>query len=245
MSQACVWAYASATSCAQGERLRFRVGGDPAGGRVTVEDAVTGETLLEGAVHGPYWTLDVPADWTEFVVPGHVHARRGTRRGSVVRGPQRPPRQPGPGVRPVRHLAGVQPLRRARRGPLLDRGPAAARRASRSTGRVAGHHRNAGRTDCCAGCAPSGSRSTTARTSTFTWSRNCWVPTGCWSSTGTTSTGPGRCATPSSGSPGAAGTWRSSRGNTCWWQMRLADGGRTMMCYRDATADPCAERVPN
>jgi hypothetical protein len=26
--------------------------------------------------------------------------------------------------------------------------------------------------------------------------------------------------------------------NTCWWQMRLEDGGRTMICYRDALADP-------
>jgi hypothetical protein len=29
-------------------------------------------------------------------------------------------------------------------------------------------------------------------------------------------------------------------GNTCWWQMRLEDDGRTMVCYRDAAADPCA-----
>jgi hypothetical protein len=29
-------------------------------------------------------------------------------------------------------------------------------------------------------------------------------------------------------------------GNTCWWQMRLEDGGRTMVCYRDAATDPCA-----
>jgi hypothetical protein len=26
--------------------------------------------------------------------------------------------------------------------------------------------------------------------------------------------------------------------NTCWWQMRLEDDGRTMICYRDALADP-------
>ncbi|MEU1088032.1 N,N-dimethylformamidase beta subunit family domain-containing protein [Streptomyces sp. NPDC005892] len=30
-------------------------------------------------------------------------------------------------------------------------------------------------------------------------------------------------------------------GNTAWWQMRLEDGGRTMVCHRDAAADPvCA-----
>jgi hypothetical protein len=27
-------------------------------------------------------------------------------------------------------------------------------------------------------------------------------------------------------------------GNTCWWQFRLEDDGRTIVCYRDATQDP-------
>ncbi len=27
-------------------------------------------------------------------------------------------------------------------------------------------------------------------------------------------------------------------GNTCWWQVRIDDDGRTLTCYRDATADP-------
>ncbi len=29
-------------------------------------------------------------------------------------------------------------------------------------------------------------------------------------------------------------------GNTCWWQIRLEDGGRTMVCHRDAVSDPAA-----
>ena len=29
-------------------------------------------------------------------------------------------------------------------------------------------------------------------------------------------------------------------GNTCWWQFRLEDGGRTFVCYRDAAEDPLA-----
>ncbi|WP_176728416.1 N,N-dimethylformamidase beta subunit family domain-containing protein [Planobispora rosea] len=33
-------------------------------------------------------------------------------------------------------------------------------------------------------------------------------------------------------------------GNTCWWQFRLEDGGRTMVCYRDAAADPVAAVDP-
>ncbi|GGV34858.1 hypothetical protein GCM10010495_59880 [Kitasatospora herbaricolor] len=32
--------------------------------------------------------------------------------------------------------------------------------------------------------------------------------------------------------------------NTAWWQMRLEDGGRTMVCYRDAVADPMAAVAP-
>ncbi|MFC9328525.1 N,N-dimethylformamidase beta subunit family domain-containing protein [Kitasatospora sp. NPDC057015] len=32
--------------------------------------------------------------------------------------------------------------------------------------------------------------------------------------------------------------------NTAWWQMRLEDGGRTMVCYRDAAADPVAAVAP-
>ncbi|MCL5030455.1 MAG: putative Ig domain-containing protein [Bacteroidetes bacterium] len=27
-------------------------------------------------------------------------------------------------------------------------------------------------------------------------------------------------------------------GNTCWWQVRFEDNGRTMVCYKDASADP-------
>ncbi|MFI6903442.1 N,N-dimethylformamidase beta subunit family domain-containing protein [Nonomuraea sp. NPDC050394] len=30
-------------------------------------------------------------------------------------------------------------------------------------------------------------------------------------------------------------------GNTAWWQIRLEDGGRTMVCHRDAIADPVGD----
>ncbi|OPG12890.1 N,N-dimethylformamidase beta subunit family domain-containing protein [Microbispora sp. GKU 823] len=33
-------------------------------------------------------------------------------------------------------------------------------------------------------------------------------------------------------------------GNTCWWQIRLEDGGRTMVCHRDAVTDPMAAADP-
>ncbi|WP_395297457.1 N,N-dimethylformamidase beta subunit family domain-containing protein [Kitasatospora hibisci] len=33
-------------------------------------------------------------------------------------------------------------------------------------------------------------------------------------------------------------------GNTCWWQIRLEDGGRTLVCHRDAAADPVTATDP-
>ncbi|MBR7832550.1 hypothetical protein KDL01_04730 [Actinospica durhamensis] len=33
-------------------------------------------------------------------------------------------------------------------------------------------------------------------------------------------------------------------GNTCWWQVRLEDEGRTMVCYRDPVLDPMAAIDP-
>ncbi|WP_254897576.1 N,N-dimethylformamidase beta subunit family domain-containing protein [Kitasatospora sp. NA04385] len=33
-------------------------------------------------------------------------------------------------------------------------------------------------------------------------------------------------------------------GNTAWWQFRLEDGGRTMVCHRDAASDPLAATDP-
>ncbi|HZM75599.1 MAG TPA: N,N-dimethylformamidase beta subunit family domain-containing protein [Candidatus Limnocylindrales bacterium] len=33
-------------------------------------------------------------------------------------------------------------------------------------------------------------------------------------------------------------------GNTCWWQIRLEDEERTMVCYRDAVADPMSSIDP-
>ncbi|MFJ2778090.1 N,N-dimethylformamidase beta subunit family domain-containing protein [Kitasatospora sp. NPDC087315] len=42
----------------------------------------------------------------------------------------------------------------------------------------------------------------------------------------------------------AGGNLAIFSGNTCWWQMRLEDEGRTMVCYRDAALDPVAATDP-
>lgn len=39
---------------------------------------------------------------------------------------------------------------------------------------------------------------------------------------------------------GGGGNIAFLTGNTCWWQFRLEDDGRTFVCYRDATEDPLA-----
>ncbi|WP_327368063.1 N,N-dimethylformamidase beta subunit family domain-containing protein [Streptomyces sp. NBC_01217] len=61
-------AWAERTSCAQGGRLTFHLDHsdsdpDPASGRVLITDAVTDEVRLSAPVTGPTWTLDVPHTW--------------------------------------------------------------------------------------------------------------------------------------------------------------------------------------
>ncbi|WP_214110873.1 N,N-dimethylformamidase beta subunit family domain-containing protein [Acrocarpospora catenulata] len=55
-------AYATATSCGQGESLEFRIFADQVCG-VVVHDATNDRLMLATVVEGPSWTLEVPADW--------------------------------------------------------------------------------------------------------------------------------------------------------------------------------------
>ncbi|WP_433217975.1 N,N-dimethylformamidase beta subunit family domain-containing protein [Microtetraspora malaysiensis] len=59
---ASVRAYATATSCGQGESLEFRLEGPPEMG-VAVHDATCDRLMLTTSVRGPSWRLDVPPDW--------------------------------------------------------------------------------------------------------------------------------------------------------------------------------------
>ncbi|WP_067178597.1 N,N-dimethylformamidase beta subunit family domain-containing protein [Microtetraspora niveoalba] len=63
-----VRAYATATSCAQGESLEFRLDGPDEPGAtaelgVTVHDATCDRLMLAASVRGPSWRLEVPPDW--------------------------------------------------------------------------------------------------------------------------------------------------------------------------------------
>ncbi|MDF5754037.1 N,N-dimethylformamidase beta subunit family domain-containing protein [Spongiactinospora sp. TRM90649] len=57
-----VTAYAGATSCAAGGILRFHVSA-PGPVRVSVADATTDRRLLSALVEGPEWDLAIPGDW--------------------------------------------------------------------------------------------------------------------------------------------------------------------------------------
>lgn len=241
-----VWTYAAATSCTQGERLRFRVGESAGGavcGRVTVEDAVTGRPLRNDVVDGPHWTLDVPMDWTSSLyravfTPG---AGPDSEAWFVVRTirPESAILLSVPfatwqaynrsGV-PGEGLYWTEDPRRASRvsfdrpggGPPPERwedGLMRWLRAERIT------------VDYCSNLdlhlrpgLLSGYRLLVVNGHDEYW------------------TGEMRDAVERFTRRG--GNVAIFAGNTCWWQMRLADGGRTMICYRDATADPCAATSP-
>ncbi|MET8699594.1 N,N-dimethylformamidase beta subunit family domain-containing protein [Kitasatospora sp. NPDC004723] len=75
-------AAAEATSCVQGGRLRFRLGargtaGRPLRGRVVVTDEVSGEVRLKAALTGvTRWDLDIPAHWPSSLYRASFHDER-------------------------------------------------------------------------------------------------------------------------------------------------------------------------
>ncbi|MFI0423843.1 N,N-dimethylformamidase beta subunit family domain-containing protein [Spongiactinospora sp. 9N601] len=77
-----VTAYAAATSCAHGESLLFHVQAEPSDlpVRVSVADATDDRRVLSARVDGPEWTLTIPADWhsslyrARFLAPGQADA---------------------------------------------------------------------------------------------------------------------------------------------------------------------------
>lgn len=241
-----LWAYASATSCARGERLAFRVGtvsGGPPRGRVVVADAVSGTVRHEADVRGPSWTLDVPLDWPSslyraefspgagedahawFVVraaPGHAPALvsvpfatwQAYNRAGV----------PGEG------LYWTEDPRRAARvtfdrpggGPPPERWEDGLLRWLRTEGVAA---------DLCSDIdlhlRPELLRHyrllvVNGHDEYWTWEMRDAVED----------------------HVRRGGNLAVFGGNTCWWQMRLEDHGRTMICHRDASTDPYAVTRP-
>jgi hypothetical protein len=236
-----LWAYAAATSCVPGERLRFRLG-DPDRpvpvGSVTVDDTVSGQVVLETRVHGPNWVLDIPDTWHSSLyravfAPGDgsdaevwfvVRAAPATHQRILLSVPfatwQAYNRSgvPGEGL-----YWAEDPLRakqvsfdRPGGGPPPERW---------EEGLMHWLHACGIEVDYCSNLdlhSDPGLLSAyrlllvNGHDEYWTWQMRDAVE----------------------GFTRRGGNLAIFGANTSWWQMRLADGSRTMICYRDAAEDP-------
>ncbi|WP_055590864.1 N,N-dimethylformamidase beta subunit family domain-containing protein [Peterkaempfera griseoplana] len=241
-------AYAAATSCRQGEGLRFTVTGEGPGdmpGRVTVEDAVDGRTVHRAAVTCGSWVLDVPHSWRSSLYRAVFSPGRGedSEVWFVVR-----PAEAGPRARTLLSVpfatwqaynrSGVpgeglywteDPARAARvsfdrpgGGPPPERWEEGLMRWLRAHGPDV---------DYCSNLdlhldphTLHGHRLlvVNGHDEYWTWEMRDRVED----------------------FVRAGGNLAVFGANTAWWQMRLEDDGRTMVCHRDAAADPMAATAP-
>jgi hypothetical protein len=240
-----LWAYAAATSCLPGDCLRFRLG-DRDGGvprsAVTVKDTVSGEVVHQAVVTGPDWTLDIPETWRSSLyraafTPGGspdsdaYFVVRAVRRGSILLSVPFATWQaynrsgvPGEGLYwaedPWR--AHEVTFDRPGGGPPPERW---------EEGLMRWLHESRIDVDYCSNLdldlhpgLLTGYRLLLVNGHDEYWSA------------------PMRDAVEAF--TRAGGNLAVFGANTSWWQIRLADNGRTMICYRDAAADPVAATTP-
>lgn len=247
-----VTAWATATSCPQGATLRFRLEA-PEAVPVTVTDATDGRAVLRGRAAGPWWELEVPADW-----PSSLYRARFGDTPDDDR-PRELPGTPAPADHEVwfvvREAVPTAPIlvsvpfttwqaynragepgeglywtespTRARRvsfdrpggGPPPERWEEGLLRWLRPAGYRVAYCSNLDLHDGRE--LLSGHRLLVVNGHDEYWSagmRDCveeFVREG--------------------------GNAAFFSGNTAWWQIRLEDAGRTMVCHRDALDDPCAD----
>ncbi|MEV4510916.1 N,N-dimethylformamidase beta subunit family domain-containing protein [Dactylosporangium sp. NPDC049525] len=240
-------AYARATSCVAGTPLPFAVTG---AARVVVTDAITGLVMLRSDVDGPTWTLQVPVSW-----PSSLYRATFAAAGAV-------PRIDGAGddeawfvvraaapVAPILvsvpfatwqayNRAGVpaeglyyaeEPTRatavtfdRPGGGPPPERWEEPLLRWLRAAGYPVEYCSNL---DLHLDPAILDAHRTLivcAHDEYWTWEQRDAVE----------------------GFVRRGGNLAVLGANTAWWQMRLEDGGRTMVCHRDATTDPMSTVDP-
>ncbi|OPC78730.1 hypothetical protein B4N89_31705 [Embleya scabrispora] len=249
-----VLAYAGATSVAAGDRLRFHLAstdGGPVRGEVTVIDATTDHVLTRTRVSGEHWELSVPPDWPSslyravfddgtplagdepldheawFVVRA---AHPGTAASILVSVPFATWQAYNRSGMPGRGLYYAEQPDRAARvtfdrpggGPPPERWEEGLLRWLRATGRPV---------EFCSGLDLHGGNELLARYRLLVinghdeyWSREQRDTVEDFVRRG--------------------GNLAIFAGNTAWWQMRLEDDGRTMVCHRDAVADPMAAIDP-
>jgi hypothetical protein len=234
-----LWAYASATSCAPGERLGFRVGNSEGGvpsGSVAVSDAVSGRPLLDAAISGQDWTLCVPEDcpsslYRAAFTPGEgpdaevYFVVRGSGHAVLISVPFATWQAYNRAGVPGEGLYWTEDPSRAARvsfdrpggGPPPERWEDGLMRWLRGSGFSVDYC-----SDLDLHLRPELLRDyrllvVNGHSEYWTWEMRDTVE----------------------GFTRRGGNLAVFGGNTCWWQMRLEDNGRTMVCYRDAVADPC------
>lgn len=232
------WAYATATSAEQGACLPFRVGGEPGQGVVRVQDAVDGAVVHTDSYTGDIWELKVDPDLRSGLyraVFGPVRTQTSTAYFAVRRAG--PPRAPALLSVPFAtwqayNQAGVpgmsiywteQPTRassisfdRPGGGPTPEQWELPMMRWLRARGLDV---------DYCSNLDLHLYPSVVEgyRLLIIAGHDEYWT----WQMRDTVESFVAR-----------GGNLAIFGANTCWWQMRLDEQGRTMTCYRDALADP-------
>ncbi|MEV6034608.1 N,N-dimethylformamidase beta subunit family domain-containing protein [Nonomuraea sp. NPDC052116] len=230
--------YAEATSCAQGEELRFRLL-DDGGGPIVVEDVPSGRVVMEDVSSGGRsWTLKVGDDWPSSLYRAIYHDTSAyfVVRSSVPASPilvsipfptweaYNRPGVPGEGL-----YQSEQPDRavkvtfdRPGAGPQIEEWELGLLRWLGPAGYTV---------DYCSGLDLHGGLDLLSRYRLLVinghdeyWSWEMRDAAEAFARRG--------------------GNIAIFSGNTCWWQVRFEDDLRTMVCYRDATADPMAATDP-
>lgn len=235
-----IHAYALSTSVEQGGSLPFRLPGAQRG-RVRIADTVTGEVRTELDVTGPSWNLDIPDSWPSSLyaatfAPGEAEVYFAVR-----------PRWPGRRnamLVPVPFLT-WQAYNMAEvpgEGLYPTEGPDRATRVTfdRPGGGPAGNWednfyrwlaRRGYRVDYCSNLDLHGRpeilddyRLLVCAGHDEYWTKEMRDAVETFIAGG--------------------GNVAFFCGNTCWWQVRLEDDERTMVCYRDALSDPITPVEP-
>ncbi|MFG1943305.1 N,N-dimethylformamidase beta subunit family domain-containing protein [Nonomuraea sp. NPDC048826] len=234
-------AYATATSAPRGGRLRFRLTGDES--HCVVRDTVTGETVARLGCAGPWWTLDIPPGWPSSLYAASFGSADPEDDVYFVVRPDRP----GDALLVSVPFLTWQAYNRAGvpgEGlyPTESAGRAGRVTFDRPGGGPAGHwedrfyrwlSRTGVRADYCSnldlhedpGPLLRGRRLLVVAGHDEYWTR--------------------RMRDAAESFVAAGGNIAFFGGNTCWWQARLEDGGRTLVCHRDALLDPMASVDPS
>ncbi|SEH02909.1 hypothetical protein SAMN05444920_13121 [Nonomuraea solani] len=228
--------YAAATSCAQGEALRFHLLGD--GGTITVEDVPSGRVVFRDTAEGDTWTLKVGSDWPSSLYRAvlgdgcaYFVVRASAPASPVVVAIPFPtweaynrPGVPGEGL-----YQSEQPDRAVK--VSFDRPGAGPQVEEWELGLLRWLGPSGYAVDYCSGLDLHGGLDLLSRYRLLVINGHdeYWS----WEM---------RDAVEAFARGG--GNIAIFSGNTCWWQVRFEDDLRTMVCYRDAVADPLARTDP-